>query len=192
MSFIATAVGIVAVFFPDLLNLQKEKIETYRSDIFTDKEVSLVEEFLLSKIKDEKLFELDILIPQIGDKSLLSENIFILNPYDESLNTELHIKDKNALYRTSNVEGKEVFWYEIIRDGGESYEESTSFHFPNNTSFDCDDYGGTRKPLNKNSDFSCGTRIKGYFYYSPKESNPDYRIYFFREVSPENIKLKNY
>ncbi|MGX3067710.1 hypothetical protein, partial [Ursidibacter arcticus] len=56
MSFIATAVGIVAVFFPDLLNLQKEKIETYRSDIFTDKEVSLVEEFLLSKIKDEKLF----------------------------------------------------------------------------------------------------------------------------------------
>ncbi|MGX2970102.1 hypothetical protein ACWIVY_08790 [Ursidibacter sp. B-7004-1] len=32
MSFIATAVGIVAVFFPDLLNLQKEKMK--KLDIF--------------------------------------------------------------------------------------------------------------------------------------------------------------
>lgn len=34
-SFLATAVGIIAVFFPDLLNLQKEKIEKLTLDIFT-------------------------------------------------------------------------------------------------------------------------------------------------------------
>ena len=34
-SFIITAVGIVAVFFPDLLNLQKEKILSLKVDLDT-------------------------------------------------------------------------------------------------------------------------------------------------------------
>ena len=36
-SFIITAVGIVAVFFPDLLNLQKEKILSLTVDLDTQK-----------------------------------------------------------------------------------------------------------------------------------------------------------
>lgn len=38
VSFIATAVGIVAVFFPDLLNLQKEKIQSFSSSISNKEE----------------------------------------------------------------------------------------------------------------------------------------------------------
>lgn len=36
-SFIITAVGIAAIFFPDLLNLQKEKILSLTVDLDTQK-----------------------------------------------------------------------------------------------------------------------------------------------------------
>lgn len=62
-SFLATAVGIIAVFFPDLLNLQKEKMETLKMDILTDKDVKTFYDFLTERSKDGKVFELDVIMP---------------------------------------------------------------------------------------------------------------------------------
>lgn len=59
-SFIITAVGIVAVFFPDLLNLQKEKIERYEATISNKKEAIEFSNFLEKISKKEKLFYLDV------------------------------------------------------------------------------------------------------------------------------------
>lgn len=60
-SFLATAVGIIAVFFSDLLNLQKEKIEKLTLDVFTYQDGQKLTEFLSKRAEDEKVFELDII-----------------------------------------------------------------------------------------------------------------------------------
>lgn len=62
-SFLATGVGIIAVFFPDLLNLQKEKIEELKMDVVRDQDVRKFHDFLTERSKDGKVFELDIIIP---------------------------------------------------------------------------------------------------------------------------------
>ncbi|MDO4697901.1 MAG: hypothetical protein Q4A60_04400 [Pasteurellaceae bacterium] len=190
MSFIATAVGIIAVFFPDLLNLQKERIETIVLDVISEEDVEKVNKFLSNRVQDDKFFELDLLVPNVRDNMDKPERIFVNKSLD-GLDTEVHIRDKDADNITTDLDGKNVFWYQIVQDNGEVYEESTSFHFPDNASFYCDQYGGTRKSLDKKIEF-CGIRIKGYFYYSPEDSNPDYRIYVFKKLSKEQLKLKNY
>ncbi|MCZ6155611.1 hypothetical protein O6B72_02100 [Campylobacter ureolyticus] len=61
-SFIITAVGIVAVFFPDLLNLQKEKFERYEGAITNKKDALEFANFLDKIIKKEKIAYLDVAI----------------------------------------------------------------------------------------------------------------------------------
>lgn len=56
VSFIATAVGIVAVFFPDLLNLQKEKIQSFSSSISNKEEAKKLADFLDRMAKEKKDF----------------------------------------------------------------------------------------------------------------------------------------
>ncbi len=62
-SFIITVVGIAAVFFHDLLNLQNEKILSLTVDLDTQKDIEKFENFLNSEIKDNKIFKLDVYIP---------------------------------------------------------------------------------------------------------------------------------
>lgn len=62
-SFIITVVGIAAVFFHDLLNLQNEKILSLTVDLDTQKDIEKFENFLNSEIKDNKIFKLNVYIP---------------------------------------------------------------------------------------------------------------------------------
>lgn len=62
-SFIITVVGIVAVFFHDLLNLQNEKILSLKVDLDTQKDIEKFENFLNTRMKDEKIFKLDVCLP---------------------------------------------------------------------------------------------------------------------------------
>lgn len=87
-SFLATVVGIIAVFFPDLLNLQKEKVETFKMDIVSDRDVKKFYDFLTARSKDGKVFQLDVDIaapPYYGKscpsntKHKYSERIYVGN-----------------------------------------------------------------------------------------------------------------
>ncbi|PSM51923.1 hypothetical protein CBLAS_0546 [Campylobacter blaseri] len=62
VSFVATALGIVAIFFPDLLNLKKEKIQKYSASISNKKEAELFFNFLDKMAEEKKIFELDVLM----------------------------------------------------------------------------------------------------------------------------------
>lgn len=75
-SFIITAVGIAAVFFHDLLNLQKEKILSLKVDLDTQKDIEKFENFLNTRMKDEKIFKLDVCLPDFlwVDNKWLSTN----------------------------------------------------------------------------------------------------------------------
>ena len=75
-SFIITAVGIAAVFFHDLLNLQNEKILSLKVDLDTQKDIEKFENFLNTRMKDEKIFKLDVCLPDFlwVDNKWLSTN----------------------------------------------------------------------------------------------------------------------
>lgn len=75
-SFIITVVGIAAVFFHDLLNLQNEKILSLTVDLDTQKDIEKFENFLNSEIKDNKIFKLDVCMPDFlwVDNKWLSTN----------------------------------------------------------------------------------------------------------------------
>ena len=60
MSFIATAIGIIAVFFPDLLNMQKEKVLEFSGKIDTKEDAHKLKKFLSDRFQDKKIFKLDI------------------------------------------------------------------------------------------------------------------------------------
>ena len=66
----------MAVFFPDLLNLQKEKILSLTTDLDTQKDIEKFENFLNSGIKDNKIFKLDVCMPDFlwVDNKWLSTN----------------------------------------------------------------------------------------------------------------------
>ncbi|WP_456057601.1 hypothetical protein [Campylobacter hominis] len=49
--------------FHDLLNLQNEKILSLTVDLDTQKDIEKFENFLNSEIKDNKIFKLDVYIP---------------------------------------------------------------------------------------------------------------------------------
>lgn len=75
-SFIITVIGIAAVFFHDLLNLQKEKILSLTVDLDTQKDIEKFENFLNTRMKDEKIFKLDVCLPDFlwVDNKWLSTN----------------------------------------------------------------------------------------------------------------------
>ena len=75
-SFIITVVGIAAVFFHDLLNLQNEKILSLKVDLDTQKDIEKFENFLNTRMKDEKIFKLDVCMPDFlwVDNKWLSTN----------------------------------------------------------------------------------------------------------------------
>lgn len=75
-SFIITVVGIVAVFFHDLLNLKNEKILSLKVDLDAQKDIEKFENFLNTRMKDEKIFKLDVCLPDFlwADNKWLSTN----------------------------------------------------------------------------------------------------------------------
>ena len=61
-SIIATVLGVVAVFFPDLLNLQKSKIEKEVVTLSTLKDAENFSEWLKNHKQGTEIFELDLVV----------------------------------------------------------------------------------------------------------------------------------
>ncbi|AKD39642.1 TPA: hypothetical protein ACPDTQ_000939 [Pasteurella multocida] len=57
-SFVSAIVGFIAIFFPDLFNLQKEKIEKYSSFIYSEDDAREFETFIHNN--DGKIISIDI------------------------------------------------------------------------------------------------------------------------------------
>lgn len=83
ISFIATMVGIIAVFFPDAFNLQKEKVVSFSASINNKQEVQKFVGFLDKMAKEKKIFQLDVMIcfPSSfdNDKEYLSLDNFLIS-----------------------------------------------------------------------------------------------------------------
>ena len=76
VGFIATALGIIALFFPSLLNLEKEKITaSLIMDINTMEDAYKLAEFLQEQITDDpKIFQLNVMCCSEMDNGVTLDN----------------------------------------------------------------------------------------------------------------------
>lgn len=70
LGLITAVVGVVAVFFPDLLNLQKDKIQELTIGIKTDDDVKQFNNFMQNRIKDSKIFKLEAFVCNDSSKKI--------------------------------------------------------------------------------------------------------------------------
>lgn len=208
-SFLATAVGIIAVFFPDLLNLQKEKMETFTMDIKKNEDVKKLNDFLEKKSKDGKFFELDVLVFDYHNPEF--ENNLFIGDYMEDgeipilfwfgsdkkypitvsdSDSEIMMNWKEAVESSQN-DNTMFIGYEGAISQFSSLDENSSwsgFYFPNENFIDYDNKLLRKNDIRetKESEYSMqSVRLKGIFF-SPENNS------YFKNISAEQLKLKNY
>ncbi|MCZ6150539.1 hypothetical protein O6B96_05715 [Campylobacter ureolyticus] len=211
-SFIITAVGIVAVFFPDLLNLQKEKILSLKVDLDTQKDIEKFENFLNARVKDNKIFKLDVCMPEFAwaDNKWLGEAYFSdeIKPsanqaknisYDYEYAFREHSKDDFFRVCIASINNDLDYYYlDWCNDEPGYYKDESGkkvghiaidFH-GENFLIVSEDGNNARNKLNFNR--PCRTQIDGYFYFDGLIPRVEMGYYDFREIDKKEIKLKSY
>lgn len=212
-SFLATAVGIIAIFFPDLLNLQKEKIEKLTLDVFTHKEAKQLRDFLVKRSEDEKIFELDLLF--IADFEDYDENgVYLLDNglIIRSGEPKKFLPESNFCNDDKPVLSDEkVYWQDVINLCGDNGSDNdiiktlswsdpdadyNLFYFDENFAPEQNGYSANiREPysaLPKDVGELSVMGVKGIFYVEDKIFDKEGDIPVFKSVSKEQLKLKNY
>ncbi|MEQ5553918.1 hypothetical protein ABN349_01030 [Providencia rettgeri] len=200
---IATVIGVVAVFFPSVFNMEKEKFITYQSIIEDKSSANKFEEFLKNRIEDKKLFKLDVSICQ-------QTNITSTERTDSLEMVEL-LKSNYQLSLFDYQEG-----YPIMIGSGYLSEFSTGylpiifidmtkkeiiedvkplftyFNFPDS---EVVSYDGIRSGTNRECGGG-GIDIKGYFLFEKDEIYrsmiSDTISYDFSAISEKDVKLRDY
>lgn len=209
-SFLATAVGIIAVFFPDLLNLQKEKIEKLTLDIFTAQDAKKLDDFLSKRAEDEKFFELDI-IYSMDDYE--GKSISVL---DDEIGTAILLRNgvENKFVPESNFCSDEqlpnvkMSWNEIIShcsygaldiiktlQWSDSDGKYSMYFFPEFIGEQLGYSANVRDPISeepKDVGALSFMNIKGIFYLDQIQFSQEGNFPIFKPVSKEQLKLKNY
>lgn len=199
MSFLAT--GIVAIFFPDLFNLQKRKIEKFELAIETRADVDKFIEFLDSASEKKEIFELDVLLcPNEQEDSSYAGYTYYIDKY-----AKFYVSDGGLVmdvmspmvedcsdgsdyknYPFSICGGYEYTFYQNKNDGEENIIEimrDRPLHSAYNGDLSCNNYS-----LDISSRYAMVglyTNTKSYFAKVVGVKN-------FKPVSEEQLKLKNY
>lgn len=207
MSFIATAVGVIAVFFPDLLNLQKKKMESLELTIHSKEQFDIFSKFISEREKDKKIFQLNLEIcgntyfPE-GDEESYDEdtqnlhviernNGFISGYMDQSFGyatlTYFEMSDLKDLIKKEGRESidgtcREVGWCSAI---SYAFPEFTEIQPVQQESAICS-YLDKPEPYGR-------PIIKGYFVFDEETNNRKaHAIHTFRSIPKENVILKDY
>lgn len=205
-SFIITAVGIVAVFFPDLLNLQKEKILSLTVDLDTQKDIEKFENFLNARVKDNKIFKLDVCLPDFlwVDNKWLGEGYFPdgRKPRDNQAKNisfsgtptgygmRVCIASNNNdsdYYYPGWCDEEAGYWKD--ESGKKVGHIAIDFHGENYLIVS-EDGNDARNKLNFNG--PCKEQIDGYFYFDGLIPRVEKGYYDFKEIDKKEIKLKSY
>lgn len=201
---IATAIGVIAVFFPSVFNMEKEKFIAYQSIIKDKSGANKFEEFLKNRIEDKKLFKLDV--------SICQQSNDISTERTNSLEVVELLKSNYQLSLFDYQEG-----YPIMIGSGYLSEYSTGylpiifmpmtkkeiiedefkplfeyFNFPDS---EVVSYDGIRSGTNRECGGG-GIDIKGYFLFEKDEIYrsmiSDTMSYDFSAISEKDVKLRDY
>lgn len=205
MSFIATTVGIIAVFFPDLLNLQKEKIASLSTSVANKQEAQKLVGFLDNMAKEKRIFKLDVEICFPLGQSKYST-------LDNFLMVESKMNDINKNNRISNFMLKAITPFDSITPDElkeiyrsiptEGYRGdilgSKNYYFDNVINTDVEWVSHWRVAESLNSPGSCdynkhaGLYISGYFLLTKSGNYKASVENRFETVSSQQLRLKDY
>lgn len=211
MSFIATVVGVVAVFFPNLLNLQKEKIASFSSSINSKKEAQKLVSFLDKMAKEKKIFKLDIMIciknTNMKEYSIL-DNFLIVSDHSDFNNgpegpkSKYHYTLIEAITPFDSISSDEEFkncfdsnsgYYHSAGCGGKEYhfqtEEFESVYWIDD--FYRTSYNGDNFCDNSHTRHT-GLAIAGYYIASKFREWKGAQINRFSAISSQQLRLKDY
>lgn len=191
MSFIATAVGIVAVFFPDLFNLQKKKIETLDLVIEKAEQFDVLSKFISEREKDKKIFQLNLEICE----NIYNEDDFELIEKNKGLAFAFmseYFNNKPVLTKFDiqfiNEEMGDMDKTEIGHTCQGGFCPAVSYIFP------------TIDSLPLNADSRCSHRdiigvqiVNGYFVHENTEyTRGAHEYHSFKLIPKESVLLKDY
>lgn len=206
MSFIATTVGIIAVFFPDLLNLQKEKIASFTTSVTNKQEAQKFVGFLDDMVKEKRIFKLDIMICFPNSKGSYSviDNFLM---YEESAMIDMNKNDRVSNFVLKAItpfdsitpdELKEIY-SSIPTEGYSGYIlGSKNYYFDNVNDADVEWVSHWRRSevLGKNIDCDFnkdeGLYISGYFLLTRSGNFKAATENRFESISAQQLKLKDY
>lgn len=213
MSFIATILGVLSIFYPNLLNFQKKKVKVFNASICTVEGVKKLSNFLYERKEDNEIFKLELEInleAYIADYEDPFEDIVIPKPL-------FLIKDNSM-----KLLEDEVFF-------GLEHSKIIEKQECINKDFQCPDFIGSTTffiPKNDNNIFFSNINVfdKSTIYYDKKDFDykeecesifdKDYAVVFFdgfylykrtevssfihlqeivfEEIAGKDIKLKDY
>lgn len=204
VGIIATIIGVIAVFFPSLFNMEKEKFITYQSIIEDKSSANKFETFLKDRIEDKKLFKLNISICQQSNITsaertdslevveLLKSN-YQLSLFDYQEGYPIMIGSEYlSQYSTGYLPIIFISMTkkEIIEDEFKPFFEY--FNFPDS---EVVSYDGIRSGTNRECG-NGGIDIKGYFLFDKDEiyrsMMTDTMAYYFSAISEKDVKLRDY
>ncbi len=205
VSFIATTVGVIAVFFPDLLNLQKEKIQEYSTSISNKKEVQDFINFLDNMSKENKIFKLDVVLCFQDNKyKNYKGNIdnFLIGseePTNTNNKADVHLQNIVPISELS-LEDRKWCFEEISENnyrsdmcGGKDYYFETEPFVSSELIGDWSRTSYTGQNYCDNSKFRyIGLALTGYFINSKSRPYKQTIENTFETISAKQLKLKEY
>lgn len=201
MSFIATAIGVIAVFFPDLLNMQKEKINEYSVFLNNDKSIIDLATFLDKNV--DKVIKLNISYCSVGRNGDVFSEVEKIN---DKISVYGKVEDGGTELPSSRTGGT-IFIQtysikndllgdrlQLVVEDNENKRKSQSYYW----TYDSAGYRDLNKPYLKycSNNIYDGVpdmgELSGIFfltYGEPLESTISYSL---EPLSKADLKLKNY
>lgn len=208
-SFVFTAIGIIAIFFPDLFNLQKDKIKEFSILLYDQEDAQKLYKFLGDNL--DKAVTLDIGYCSSGEDAYsVSENP---TEYPENekpksnltsfvINSTVAAGDGWALREEGSIhflvqdefDGEKIDIYYSLdlpeaSDDGDKYTWTydgmpLSFKYSNNKSHLCKRYNDDEYPPIGN--------LSGTFFVTPGIFDESVRSNILKPLSKMELKMKNY
>ncbi len=174
-SFVVAAIGFIAVFFPDLFNLQKKKIKEFSYEISDPQSAENFHKEIEKIIGGQNTKE---------DKDLHLYNIKICcvecqNGY------KAKIEGEDAIVQ---LETNDELAYNVFYDGSTMPDSGTTIY-----RFPADMFGWDKWGKEEGKCYGKGTIIiNGYAYYIGSGFNQGITEFSFEKVDERDIKLKDY
>ena len=185
LGFVSAAVGIVAVFFPSLLNLELERMPKYDGGEDWSETAELEDyhkfiKFLGDRIKDEKLFEVRFNLPlgrswaPMTQEELFKKGIAFSEDNGFVCIIVTSSREDAAIgANTGEVKGFDVEFSDYLSSGQLALVGGSKFCFPDEMM----DYHG---------------QLNGYAHHDEYISSAVEINYYFKAVDKTAVKLKKY
>ncbi len=177
ISFVVTSISLIAIFFPDLFNLSKNKIPEISLSIESYKDIESFRKFVDLHI--EKIAKLNLKLCDSDDNKDYfwwlnidtGENYGSIETINDEKCYEEYINDPNKIFETA-----------FVPCGGTSFNFDIVYW---DKMYEC--------PIPPKNEYDTGGFIvSGYYYLKKPGQGQGITAYYFERVDDKDLKLKQY